>query len=100
MKVSLVAPVKNEADSIESLMASVAAQTRRPDEMIVVDGGSEDGTPEIVEEWLKRRSLSDWARVVRVDSATPGKGRNIGIANARYDWLAFADAGMRLERTW
>lgn len=100
MKISLVVPVKNEAGSIECLMSSVAAQMRRPDEMIVVDGGSEDGTPEIVEEWLKRRSLSDWARVLRVDEATPGKGRNIGAANARYDWIAFTDAGIRVEEPW
>ena len=100
MKVSLVVPVKNEADSIESLMSSVAGQTRRPDEMIIVDGGSEDGTPEIVEDWVNRRSLSDWARVVRVDDATPGKGRNIGVANARYNWIAFTDAGIRVEQPW
>jgi glycosyltransferase involved in cell wall biosynthesis len=100
MKVSLVVPVKNEADSIECLMASVAGQTRRPDEMIVVDGGSEDGTAEIAEEWMKRRSLSDLRRVVRVDDATPGKGRNIGVANARYEWIAFTDAGIRLEQRW
>lgn len=100
MKVSLVVPVKNEADSIECLIASVAVQTRRPDEMIVVDGGSEDGTPEIVEEWMNRRSLSEWGRVARVDDATPGKGRNIGVANARYDWIAFTDAGIRVEEPW
>jgi glycosyltransferase involved in cell wall biosynthesis len=100
MKVSLVVPVKNEADSIECLMASVAGQARRPDEMIIVDGGSEDGTPEIVEEWMKRRSLSDWGRVVRVDDATPGKGRNIGVSNARYDSIAFTDAGIQVEESW
>jgi glycosyltransferase involved in cell wall biosynthesis len=100
MNVSLVVPVKNEAESIECLMASVAGQTRRPDELIVVDGGSEDGTPEIVEEWLKRRYLSNWGRVVRVEEATPGKGRNIGIANAKYDWIAFTDAGIRVEESW
>lgn len=100
MKVSLVVPVRNEADSIECLMSSVAGQTRRPDEMVIVDGGSEDGTPEIIEEWIKRHSLSDWGRIARVDDATPGKGRNIGVANASYEWIAFTDAGIRLERSW
>lgn len=100
MKVSLVVPVKNEAASIECLMSSVAGQTRRPDEIIIVDGGSEDGTPEIAEGWLKRRSLSDWGRVARVGEATPGKGRNIGVAEAKYDWIAFTDAGIRAEEPW
>lgn len=100
MKVSLVVPVKNEADSVECLMASVAGQTWRPNEVIVVDGGSEDGTPEILEEWMKRPSLSGLGRVVRVDEATPGKGRNVGVASAKYDWIAFTDAGIRLEQSW
>src|SRR5215813_6674236 len=100
MKVSLVVPVKNEADSIESLMASAAGQTRRPDEVIIVDGGSEDGTPEIVEEWMARHSLTDWGRVVRAGEATPGRGRNIGVAHARHGWIAFTDAGIRVERFW
>src|SRR5262245_19870675 len=81
-------------------MSSVAGQTRRPDEIIIVDGGSEDGTPEIVEGWINRRSLSDWIRIIRVEDATPGKGRNIGVANARHDWIAFTDAGIRVEHFW
>jgi len=78
-------PVKNEADSVECLMSSVAGQTWRPNEVIVVDGGSDDGTPEIVEEWMKRPFLSGLGRVVRVVEATPGKGRNVGVASAKYD---------------
>jgi glycosyltransferase involved in cell wall biosynthesis len=100
LKVSLVVPVKNEADTIERLIASAAAQTRRPDEIVIVDGGSRDGTTEIVEQWAAKRSLSDWVRVVRTENATPGKGRNIGVVNAKYDWIAFTDAGIRVEHFW
>jgi len=100
MKASLVVPVRNEADSIEQLILSAAAQTRRPDEVIIVDGGSRDGTPEIVERWAQQHSLTDWVRVVRVTEATPGKGRNLGVEAAKYDWIAFTDAGIRLEPMW
>jgi glycosyltransferase involved in cell wall biosynthesis len=93
-------PVKNESSSIEKLISSVAAQTRRPDEVVIVDGGSKDGTAEMIESWLGRHWLTDWARVVRLNEASPGKGRNVGIAAARYDWIAFTDAGIRAEPTW
>ena len=32
--------------------------------------------------------------------ATPGRGRNIGIAAAHHEWIALTDAGIRLEPTW
>lgn len=100
MRISLVVPVKNEADSIEQLLGSIAAQTRRPNEVIIVDGGSTDGTPEIIEAWARQHASADWIRILRVDKATPGKGRNIGIAAASHEWIALTDAGIRLEATW
>ncbi len=100
MKVSLIVPVKNELNSIEKMISSVAAQTRLPDEVVVVDGGSQDGTAEKVENWTKLHSLDGWVRVVSVSDATPGKGRNLGVAAAKHDWIAFADAGIHVEPTW
>jgi poly-beta-1,6-N-acetyl-D-glucosamine synthase len=47
--VLLVSPVRNEADHIERVAASVAAQTRRPDLWLVIDDGSEDGTLAVLE---------------------------------------------------
>jgi glycosyltransferase involved in cell wall biosynthesis len=100
MKISLVVPVKNEADSIEQLLRSIAAQTRQPDEVVIVDGGSTDRTPEIIEAWARRHAPANWIRIQRVDEASPGKGRNIGIAAASNEWIALTDAGIRLESTW
>ena len=45
MKVSLISTVKDASAHVEEFVGSVAAQTRQPDEVIVVDGGSTDGTP-------------------------------------------------------
>jgi len=100
VKVSVVVPVKNEAGTIERLIFSLAAQTVRPDEVIIVDGGSEDGTPELVDRWAQKHRLSDWIRVVRLDEASPGKGRNVGVEHARNEWIAFTDAGIRVEAMW
>jgi glycosyltransferase involved in cell wall biosynthesis len=38
--------------------------------------------------------------VIQAGDATPGRGRNVGIAAASYEWIALTDAGIRLEPTW
>jgi biofilm PGA synthesis N-glycosyltransferase PgaC len=45
----IVSPMRNEAKHLGKVIAAMAAQTRPPDEWIVVDDGSDDGTPEILE---------------------------------------------------
>ena len=96
-KISLVIPVRDEASSIHQLIASVKNQTRQPDEVIFVDGGSKDGTVEI----LRRVCDQEPAfRLIAARKALPGQGRNIGVAQAAYDWIAFTDAGNLLEPNW
>ena len=48
MKVSLIATVLNGAEHIEEFLGSLEAQTRAPDEVVIVDGGSTDGTLQLV----------------------------------------------------
>ncbi|MBK7706931.1 MAG: hypothetical protein IPJ30_14500 [Acidobacteria bacterium] len=43
---------------------------------------------------------NDSMKLIRTDGATPGKGRNIGIAASRNEWVALTDAGIRLEASW
>jgi glycosyltransferase involved in cell wall biosynthesis len=97
MRVSLVVPVRDEAASVDELLAGVAAQTLRPDEIVFVDGGSRDDTVAR----LRAACADDGSiRVVEAGDATPGRGRNVGIAAARHDWLALTDAGTRPEPEW
>lgn len=97
IEVSLVIPVRNEADSIAPLLDSILRQTYAPNQVILVDGGSTDGTVGIIQSLTANNSLFS---VIEAGRASPGKGRNIGISAARYDWIALADAGMVLEPTW
>ena len=90
-------PVRNEAATLPALWSSVLEQTRPPDEVVIVDGGSTDGTVEVAH----RLAAGDpRLRVVETEPATPGKGRNIGIRAASNEWVALTDAGIRLERRW
>ncbi|HEY8601540.1 MAG TPA: glycosyltransferase [Thermomicrobiales bacterium] len=94
--VSLVLTVLNEAASIEGLLLSIAAQSRPPDEIVIVDGGSTDGTDKILEGWRARLPL----RLLHQPGANISAGRNAGIAAARGNIIAVTDAGVRLDPDW
>ncbi len=95
--ISLVIPVYNEAVTIPALLHSIGEQTHQPDEIVFVDGGSTDHTVSLLQNAIAQNPR---IRVVETQRATPGKGRNIGIAAASYEWIALTDAGIRLEPTW
>ena len=97
MKISVVVPVLNEAQSIRTLLDGLLNQTRPPDEILIVDGGSTDATPRIVEEYKAQTAR---VRLIREANALPGRGRNVGAANATHEWLAFIDAGVRPHTDW
>lgn len=96
--VSLVCTVLNEAGDVDDLMRSIAVQTVRPREVIVVDGGSRDGTQLHIEWWHGR--LGCPLRLIERGGATISEGRNIGIAAARAPVIAVTDAGVRLDNQW
>jgi glycosyltransferase involved in cell wall biosynthesis len=94
--VSLVVTVRDEGASIASLLASIAAQTRPPDEIVIVDGGSTDDTVAVLERWRARLPLQVLVR----PGANISAGRNAGIAAARGAIVAVTDAGVRLAPDW
>lgn len=97
MKVSVVVPVRNEENSIRQLLDSLLEQTRPPDEIVITDGGSLDATPQIIEEYIRKGAP---VRLIRAGAALPGRGRNLGAAQASFEWLGFTDAGIRLANNW
>jgi glycosyltransferase involved in cell wall biosynthesis len=97
MKVSVIVPVRDEEHSIRELLDSLLKQTRPPDEIVITDGGSVDATPQIIEEYIQQGTP---VRLLRAGPALPGRGRNLGAAAAQFEWLAFTDAGIRLNRDW
>ena len=97
MAISVVCTVKNEEGSIARLIESLAAQSRRPDEIVVVDGGSADRTVEI----LRRFQASGYPlRVIVCPGTNISQGRNAAISAARGPLIACTDAGVRLHPDW
>ena len=97
MEISLVVPVLNESESIEKLVESIRKQSHQPSEVILVDGGSTDRTVELASMLHKEFPI---LRVIEAGPATPGRGRNVGVANANCEWIAFTDGGIELSPNW
>jgi glycosyltransferase involved in cell wall biosynthesis len=94
--VSLVATIFNEADTIASWLRSIGRQTRLPDEIVIVDAGSTDGTAEIA----ASADIGIPVRVVVVAGANIPQGRNIAFEHATGPIVAVTDAGTLLEPDW
>jgi Glycosyl transferase family 2 len=102
--VSVIATVLNEAENIPRLVGSLLAQVPPSAEIIVVDGGSTDGTWE----WLRHAAQKhSGLRPIRDETCslgfTPGpisKGRNTAIQAARSELIACADAGCTYAPSW
>lgn len=98
VRVSVIATVRNESGSIARLLESLRCQTRQPDEVIIVDGGSTDGTLAELQAWENRRCLP--LRVLIEPGCNISRGRNAAIAAAHGPVIACTDAGVRLEPLW
>ncbi len=91
--VSVVIPAYNAAHTLGRTLESVAAQTYRPLEVIVVDDGSEDDTGRVVEEAAAGAAPEGVTiRYVRQANGGPAKARNSGTAAAEGDFVAYVDA--------
>lgn len=98
MKVSVIATVLNEAVALPRLLNSLAAQSRQPDEVVIVDGGSTDGTLALLRECEASGRLP--LRVLELPGSNISQGRNAAIAAADGPIIASTDAGVRLEEGW
>lgn len=92
MKISVVIPAYNEEDYLPKTLASIGKLKRKPDELIIVDGGSSDRTGQIA----KARG----AKVLSVKRKTIGYARQQGLLAATGDIVACTDADDILPSDW
>ena len=89
MRVAVIVPAFQATSTLGGALASVAAQTRPPEEVIVVDDGSRDGTVELAKGWDRQLPIT----VLRTEqNAGPSAARRTGIEAATADVIALLDA--------
>lgn len=87
--VTVVMPVLNRATTVLAAIASVRAQTLTNWELVVVDDGSTDATPEVVE---RIAADDDRIRLVRTEGGGVSRARNVGHRLARGRYVAWLDS--------
>lgn len=94
-KFSIIATVKNEHNVITSFIDSLLHQTLPPDEIIIVDGNSTDGTNEI----LKKYEKDGYIQLIS-QNCNISQGRNLAIKHSKNSYIASTDAGCIVDSKW
>lgn len=95
-KVSVVITVLNEEKSIRELIKALLAQDKKPQEIIIVDGGSSDKTVQII----KESQNQDKRIKLIVEESSRSEGRNIGVEVAKNEIIAITDADCSADKNW
>ena len=105
LRIAIVVPFMNEERHLGDLLSSMAAQTRLPDHLVLVDDGSADGSPALAHAFADRFA---WAAVARRPPRSAGRDRlangaalqafawGVQRAGSSWDVIAKVDADLRL----
>lgn len=96
-RISVVLATRDRADRLRTAVQSVRSQSYDHWELIVVDDGSVDGTPAVLEAVA---ADDERIRVLRADGAGAGAARNAGLDAATGGWVAFLDDDNVMAPDW
>lgn len=88
-KISIIVPAYNSEMFIEKCIETVANQTYKDFEMLIINDGSTDSTLEIINKKMKEY---DWLKVYTIENHGQGYARNLGVEKAEGDYILFLDS--------
>lgn len=98
IKFSLVSTVFNEKARLGEWINGIEQQTVLPDEIVIADAGSTDGTLEALENWKERSPIS--IQLIVEEGCNVARGRNLAIKKTKFDLIASTDFGCRYDINW
>lgn len=98
LEISLIATLKDEVDSIDGFLDGLLRQSRPPDEIVIADGGSTDGTIAAIES--ARETAPVPIRLIEAPGTNISEGRNLAIEGACHEVIAVTDAGTKPALDW
>ena len=97
MKISFITTVLNEEKTIDLLLDSLLLQTEKPEEVVIVDGGSKDRTLQILEKRNWELAKQGIKVLIIVKKGNRAVGRNEAVRQATGEVIALTDAGCELD---
>lgn len=94
---AIIVTVKSDPQALERLLADVADQTQRPDEVVIASAGRDQETENVLASWESHMPLSVY---YLPNEATRSEGRNFAVKKAESSVLVFTDVGCRLDKNW
>jgi glycosyltransferase involved in cell wall biosynthesis len=98
MKFTLVSTVFNEMSRLETSISDIEAQTILPDEIIITDAGSNDGTYERLLRWQIDSKIE--IKILQEKGCNIARGRNMAISASSNSIIASTDFGCRFHKKW
>lgn len=97
VKVSIIVPVYNSEEYINTCFDSISTQTYKDFECILVDDGSTDNSPMLCDEYCKKDLRF---RVIHKKNGGPSSARNSGLEIASGEYITFSDSDDFLHPQW
>ena len=88
-KISVIVPVYNIAAYLDECVSSLAAQTHRDLEIMLIDDGSTDGSGELCDAWARR---DERVKAIHKVNGGAASARNAGLDQCTGDFVCFVDS--------